>query len=180
MKRPYKSRIGRIQLLILVLSIAVLTGCTGAGRSKVLKPAEAETRFSSLTISEADSSIDIPPHLKTYFHERLSKLLYKKYKFLEGEDLRLTYSFTRYEPGNRFVRFLIGGILAPSAAGVLYVDVKFIDREGTELSTIQVKGTVAGFASTLVAARYAASETAYYTDQNFGKNHCPIPSFLCN
>lgn len=150
--------------LVMVFSFACTTG-----KTFVLKHPEAESRVSSVTLSETTSLISVPEEGKLAFRRKLEELLYGEALFEKGTELKIRYYFVRYDSGNRMTRLLLGGI-EQAGEGSLVVAAEFLDRRENELGAIRVEGKVVrGFmgGDFKHAIEEAAEEVANYTILNF-------------
>lgn len=173
MKAGVKKPSRWMYLSLLITLTATLAGC-GAGKTLVVKPAEARLRVTSVDISEANSTVIVPGGIREEFRNKLAQLLYEKQGeeeavFTRGNDLKVKYRFVQFEKGNQFTRWFLGGI-GNAGEGSLTIEAKYFDANGRELATIQAEGKIgSGFfgGSVNFAVGKAAEEIAKYTKENF-------------
>lgn len=153
---------------VLVVGLILLSGC-GAGRTLVMAPPDARVQVASLEVTEGRSTVPVPDEVKKGFQDKLQELLYKDGGFRKGQDLRLSYRFIQFNPGNQFTRWFWGGI-GNAGEGSLTIEVKYFDGASRELSTIQSEGKIgSGFFGGPfdLAVGKAAEEIADYTTRTF-------------
>jgi len=159
---------GQICLVFILFSLIIyLSGC--AGKTVVLKPLEVKQQFSSVEISEGNSTVNVPADVKQVFLQKLETMIYEEGGFQKGGDLNIKYGFTQYNRGNQFTRWLSGGI-GGAGKGKVMIEAKFINQTDQELATIQVEGEISSgglggdFEYTLFQC---AKAIAIYTKRNF-------------
>jgi hypothetical protein len=146
----------------------LLAGC-GAGRTLVMAPPNARVQVASVEVTEGPSTVTVPDDVRLGFQHKLQDLLYRDGPFGKGHDLRLSYRFIQFNPGNQFTRWFSGGI-GNAGEGSLTVEVKYFDGASQELSTIQAEGKIgSGFfgGPFELAVWKAAEEIADYTTRTF-------------
>lgn len=157
-----------VRFLFVGVLLLGLTAC-GAGKTLVLDPShDATFRASSIRIEAESPNVDVPSEAQETFRQELSDKLYKKGGFVQGDALSLRYRFIEYDAGNRFKRWLVGGIGNAGEASIA-VRVAFV-RNGEELSHIQVEGKIGsgmfgGGASN--AVKKAADQAASYALRHY-------------
>ncbi|MES1956564.1 hypothetical protein SAHY_18404 [Salinisphaera hydrothermalis EPR70] len=110
----------------------------------------------------------MPSSVQETFRKELADKLYAKGGFVQGNALSLRYRFIGYDAGNRFKRWLVGGLGNAGEASVA-VRVSFV-RDGQKLSQIQVEGKIGsgafgGGASN--AVKKAADQAASYALRHY-------------
>ena len=149
-------------LLILFCSLS-LVGC-GAGRLTVLDPLECDEVALKIKIQRTKDTVKTNPERVEEFESLLRKELRNK-GAIEGSDITLSYRFVQVNEGNRFGRWLTGGI-GNLGEGSLTIEVKYINRQGREIGRIMSEGKIGsglwggGFSNAL---EKAAEEIAQYT-----------------
>lgn len=104
-----------------------------------------------LDVVEGDSPVEVPEDIRKVFAERLNQLLPGRELFKRG--LKIKYRFVQYDPGNRFLRWLWGGI-GGIGMGLITVEAMYLDGADQELATIKAEGMVGdSFSGTVSAAR---------------------------
>lgn len=59
----------------------------------------------------------------------------------EEDDLTISYRFIQFDQGNKFSRWLLGG-LGNAGEGSVTIESKFFNREGKEIGKIQTEGKI--------------------------------------
>ncbi len=127
---------------LLLMANLALIGC-GATKTMVLEPLEYQKEVKKITLKQEKNTIMIDPSVEKAFQEYLHDQLFKKAEFIEGDDIILQYRFLQMNEGNRFARWMTGGI-GNCGEGSTTVEVKFIDntQNGKEIGKIQVEGKI--------------------------------------
>ncbi len=134
-----------------------------------LKPLEVKQQFSSVEISEGNSTVNVPADTKQVFRQKLEEFVYEEGGFQKGRGLVIKYGFIQYNPGSQFKRWLWGG-LGGAGKGTLAVEAKFINQADQELAAIKVEGEISGGAlggDFEYAIFQCAKAIAKYAKQNF-------------
>lgn len=119
--------------------------------SSAVKPIETSLMVPPLEVVEGDSPVEVPEDIRKVFAERLNQLLPGRELFKRG--LKIKYRFVLYDPGNRFLRWLWGGI-GGIGMGLITVEAMYLDGADQELATIKAEGMVGdSFSGTVSAAR---------------------------
>lgn len=138
------------QLLFIIPSLVLainLTGCGGGGKLLVLNPpTERVACKKTYRLVRMMSTVDVSEELLMQFEQELRTALTEE-QLSKGDDLIMEYRFLEFEPGNRFVRCLSGGLsLVPyvpsfgdAGGGEMTVEVVFKNKQGKELSKIQAR-----------------------------------------
>ncbi|MBI2352424.1 MAG: DUF4410 domain-containing protein [Deltaproteobacteria bacterium] len=146
----------------------ILTGC-GAGRAMVMKPPDSKIRVASVEAVEGNSPVSVSADVKRAFVDKLKEYLYAGETFRPGSDLRISYRFIQYDPGNQFTRWFWGGV-GNAGEGSLTVEARYLDAANKELATIQAEGRIgSGFfgGDFSFAVDKAAEKIADFTITNF-------------
>ncbi len=154
--------------IVLVGLGLVLSGC-GAGKTLVLKPAEANVKVFSVEVMEGASTVALPEDAHKAFRQYLENALYSEAAFQRGPGLKISYRFIQYDPGSQAARWVSGGI-GNAGEGSVTVEAKYLRPSGEELATIQAEGKIgSGFfgGSFDLAMQKAAEKIGEYTKQNF-------------
>jgi hypothetical protein len=136
----------------------------------VLKPTDIKQHFSSVEITEGNSTVNVPADAKNVFSQKLEKFVYEERGFQKGNELKLKYRFIQFNPGSQFARYMWGGLGSSGKGPLLTVEGKFFDRTDQELATIQSEGEISSsvFGESFdFAIEKCAKEIAEYTKQNF-------------
>ncbi len=160
-------------VVLFALLPALLLAACGTGRTIVLDPAdrtEIET-YHAAAIRHAEDTVEVPEKVLDAFDTELHKAFFgEEAVFEDGEDgLRVEYRFLQFDPGNRFSRWLFGGIGNAGEATML-AEVRFLKPGGAEMARIQVEGRIgSGFfgGATDSALEKAAEEAAAYARAHF-------------
>lgn len=146
-----------------------LLGCSSSS-TMVLHPNKqlATANYQNYMIKEVVIANNVPQKQRAYFQQKLQSLITKK-GFHQGKDLTLKYSFLTYNEGNRFSRYMLGG-LGGAGKGELVVKVEYYNRRGKKVGEIQSKGELGAgvfggsFQGTLDKV---AEEISEYTLKNY-------------
>lgn len=149
--------------LAILLNICLL-GCGGIRETKVLKAYDIHKDYPSLTISEGNSKVHVPPEIKDLFKVNLNNLLIEKGKFKHGTDLNIVYSYIRFHPGNQSAHHLITGGMGE---GSITINVIYVDNTGNEISSIQASGKISLGYPINLTIEDCAKQIALYTEENF-------------
>lgn len=153
-----------IVVFLTILINICLYGCGGIGRTTILKPYNINTGYSSLTISEGNSTVYVPSEIKELFKGTLNNLLIEEGKFKHGTGLKIIYSYIQFNQGNQAARYISAGGMGE---GSITVNVKYIDPSGNEISNIQTEGKINIGFSINVAIEECAKQVALYTEEKF-------------
>lgn len=152
----------------LVALVILAAGCA----SSSLMVSQAPTKkvvVSSVHVVPGDSTVTIDPNIAQAFESQLRQNLYagEKGKFVDGDELTISYRFIQINEGSRAARYFAGGFGA--GKGSMTVEVTF-SKGGVELSKINVGGEISAgvFGGSFDSAvKKAAEEAANYTLNNF-------------
>ena len=111
----------------------------------------------------------MPQNIRNNFKLMLNDELFDKDGFAKGSDIKLTFAFIHYVPGNRAARYALGGI-GGVGEGVMKIQVTFEDASGRQIAEIMSEGKIkAGFTGGSIdkALKRAAEEIAEYAKSNF-------------
>lgn len=154
-------------VLMLIILAATTSSCGFMDvEHKQLQQPETVYRAASLSIVELADSVR--PAEESVFEKNLSELLLKAgFEFNQPSDLTISYTFTTYEPGNRFLRWLTAGI---SGSGTLEIAVEYQDSDGQSIAktstNIVIKGGKFG-GDFKTAIKTAAEKIAEHTVSHF-------------
>ena len=156
----------KINTLLALVTIAILSGC---GTARIIVTDHPEKRYSSsnITIQRSDSTVQVPDEMVSHFDSALRKELMTS--FTTGKDLTVEYRFVSFQQGDRFKRYLAGGI-GNWGEGNLIIEAKYIDSEGAQIAKVQTDAKIdSGFfgGSIKSALEKAAKELSDYTISNF-------------
>lgn len=154
--------------LLIVLMVLSLVAC-GTAQTVVIEPPATDSTFASVSIIENQPAVEVPPEVKKLFEQELMTGLFEKGSFTPGNDMKLMYTFTGQNSGNRFARWFWGGI-GNYGKGSITIDVSYVGSSGNQIAKTQVEGQIlAGFlgGSFDEAVKKAAQDIANYTVTNF-------------
>jgi hypothetical protein len=123
----------------------------------------------STQVVAGDSTVTVSPEIAKLFETELRKDLYQgdKNRFIDGDDLTLSYRFLQLSKGSQAARYFVGfGV----GKGSLTIEITYKSKDGAELSKVNVGGEIsAGFfgGDFDLAVKKAAEEAANYTFNNF-------------
>lgn len=152
---------------IIVFALA-LSACSSGSTTVVKAPTEKFTG-ASIVVVEQRTEAPVTQNIRNNFKLMLNDKLYEKDGFAKGGDLKLTFAFIRYEPGNRAARYALGG-LGGVGEGVMKIQVTFENASGRKIAEIVSEGKIkAGLAGGSIdkALDRAAEEIAEYAKSNF-------------
>lgn len=152
---------------IIVFALA-LSACSSGSTTVVKAPAEKFTA-ASVVVVEQNTEAPVPQNIRNNFKLMLNDKLYEKDGFAKGSDIKLTFAFIRYEPGNRGARYALGG-LGGVGVGIMQIQVTFEDASGRRIAEIMSEGKIkAGLAGGSIdkALDRVAEEIAEYAKSNF-------------
>jgi hypothetical protein len=148
----------------------VLAAC-GSSRTTILDDLNTPHAISSYKLVESRSTTDAPQEAKQLFHKDIVTGLSER-GYTRGDDLTIEYRFIQFNAGNRFTRWMWGG-LGNAGEGEITAEVLFKDHCGKTLSKIHVGGRIdSGFfgGSFECAIRNAAQEVVTYVEKAFPKS----------
>lgn len=154
---------------LLIVVLAVVTGCGTSGRTIILTAPDTKTVSPSIEVREGKSTAAVPADVKAAFVKYLDWALYEKRKFSKGNGLTLVFRFIQFNPGNRFIRWLSSGL---GGHGTIAVEAKFYDGRKKLLANIQVHTSIRGGGfggSVTTLGESAADDLAKYVIKTFGK-----------
>ena len=130
-------------LICMLLGVSV--GC-GSGRTMVLDVPNQKVEAGAVEIVRGESTVDVPEETLILFEEELRKNLYEakdgeEAPFVEGSDLKLEYCFIQYNKGDKFARYMWGGI-GNAGEGTMTVQVRYLDSSDQEIAKIQSEGKI--------------------------------------
>lgn len=148
--------------------IALLSGCTGSGTTIALD-APTQTRLAkTYSLVEGKSIVQRDETIKKQFEYEVSEK-FAESGMMPGNDLIIEYRFIQFDEGNRFVRYLVGG-LTNAGEGAMTIEIVFKNKNKEVLNKIQVGGRItAGLfgGSFDYAVEEAANQVVKYTVTNF-------------
>ena len=131
--------------IIPVLSVITMMVCLqGCGTSKiiVINPiAHSERIQKTVALKPGNHTVSVDKESLDIFEEVVGTNLYKGKRFAKGDDTVVAYRFIQFDKGNRFKRYLLGGI-GNSGEGSLTVECRFINKDGQEIGKTQIEGKI--------------------------------------
>ncbi|MBN1958526.1 MAG: hypothetical protein JXQ81_06530 [Desulfuromonadales bacterium] len=77
-------------------------------------------------MTEGVSTVKVPGEVKIAFHDKLAHFLYEEEgAFERGPELKITYRFIQYNPGNQFTRWF-WGCIGNAGEGTMTVEAKYL------------------------------------------------------
>ena len=140
MLQPYSTLKTAGKLAGLIFLSLVLASC-GTTRTTVMKSPAEKLAVSSVEFVEQTSSVEVPSEVRDNFAVVLNDRLFDKDGFAKGSELKLTYTFTQFDPGNMVTRRILGGY-GNWGKGSVIVVVRFHDAAGREIATIQAEDVI--------------------------------------
>ncbi len=151
--------------LLFVIGIGILTSC-GTAKTIVYDPVVIPGHVNQVQIARGSDTVPVSENIKSIFEKQLKKNLYADGIIQSGPGgISLQYRFIQYSEGNRFARYMLGGIGNTGEAS-LTVEVIYFGCDGTELGKIHTEGKISSGAfggSSDEAIKKAAEEIAHYT-----------------
>ncbi len=151
--------------IILICVATLFVSACGAGTTTIIDAYNGpQMNLETASIVSADTMVDVPDELQKFFKEAMDEQFFEKGLFTRGTGLKVEYTFTQFEAGNRFSRYMLGGIGNAGEAS-LTVKVEFFDSDGNKLSAINVGGKIGSGmfgGSVKEAMTKAAKEAAEY------------------
>ncbi|MEO1404971.1 MAG: DUF4410 domain-containing protein [Pseudomonadota bacterium] len=138
-----------------------------SGSTTVLEPAQSDFRAETITVRQAEDTVEVDQAVSEEYGVKLAEYLYEEGVFSEGGDITVEYRFIQMEEGSRALRYVVG--LGAGKASMTIESV-FLDQEGNELAKIQSGGEISGglFGGGLnEAVAKAAKETADFAIDRF-------------
>ena len=152
---------------LIVIAVA-LSACAG-GKTTVMKPPTEKFTVASVEVVEQTTTVEVPAEVRNDFQILLNDKLFDKDGFAKGNELKLTYTFVQFEPGNRATRYVLGG-WGSMGKGYITILARFHDASDREIATIRAKSEIdtrVMGGSLNSALKKAAEEIAQYTKSNF-------------
>jgi hypothetical protein len=141
-----------------------LSGCSGAGRTEILRPSEGNVRYSSAIISEEGSHVSVPAEVKKDFRLAFSRYLFDRGPFVHGPDLRIVYAITDYRLTEKGISS--DGKNTPGAESIT-AEVRFINFVEKDIGSIRSHWDSGKSGSVDKAVKECARQVASYTEQHF-------------
>jgi hypothetical protein len=153
---------GMVGLTIWVL--LSLCGCSGTGRIEILRPSEANVRYSSAIVAEDGSHVSVPGEVKKDFRLALTRNLFERGPFGHGPGLRIVYAITDYHLAEKG-----SSPDGKKASGTesITAEVRFINFVDKEIGSIRANWESGESGSVDKAVMECAKHVASYTKQNF-------------
>ena len=154
-----------------VLIILILTGC-GTARTLVMEPVQSTTKYTHVMLVADNPTVEVPDDVTETLEETINKGLYEEGPFVNGDDLRIHYTFISHDPGNQFERWFWGGI-GNAGEGSVTILVTYMDESGNEIAKTQVEGRIgSGFfgGSINEAIKKAGQDIVEFTINQFSPN----------
>ena len=155
-----------IRRLVLAAAVVWVAGCSNTSSLKELRVARTDVRVATMTVAEEPSTA-LDPQLTKVFGERLSKKL--RQHFVEGHEITAHYKVVTFNPGSRFMRYMVG---MGAGKGTASIRVNFVDGAGQSIGVIDVEGNIVMGTfggSSKIAIEEAADEAAEYAIKSFAK-----------
>ena len=142
----------------------LMCGCSGTGRTVILRPSESNVRYSSVLVTEDGSNRFVLHEVSRDFRMAMETYLYNRGPFVHGPELRIVYRITGYPFSGKVVssegKEMIG-------TGSVTAEVKFYNFVGQEIASIRAEGDARDAGHTNRAIRECARQVASFTKQHF-------------
>lgn len=156
--------------LIITVFALLLCAC-GASKNVVVQVPVNSTKYATISVVKGDSTVTVEDDDTLYFREKLMEYLGENFTPGEQQPLILTYRFIGFERGNRFKRYLSGGI-GNWGEGGLVIQTTFNDIDGNELAVVNTDAEIgSGFFGGDIQSAFkkAAKKIAEFTALNFAQ-----------
>jgi hypothetical protein len=153
-------------LPILLSGVFILASC-GTARTMISEPVIIPERIEtkSVAIVRGKDTVAVSDSVKTTFEKQLCRKLFFDGLVQRGSDITLEYRFIQYNEGNRFARYMLGGIGNTGEASLM-MEVTYLDSNHQVLGKIMTEGRITSGlfgGSSDNAVEKAADEVASYT-----------------
>jgi hypothetical protein len=146
---------------------AILVSC-GSARTIIYDPVvipDTMISMNQVEIFNRSNTVFVPEEVQALFEKKLKKSLYCDGRIQCGPGVSLEYRFIQFNPGNRFSRYMLGGIGNTGEAS-LQIEVTYVGSDGSEFGKVQTEGKInSGLfgGSSDNAVERAAEEVGNYT-----------------
>ncbi len=152
--------------LLSALGISILTSC-GTAKTIVYNPVVIPScvAINQVQITCGTNTVPISESVISLFEQQLRKKLYGDNKIVCGPEITLQYRFIQFDEGNRFARYMMGGIGNTGEASLM-IEVTYFGPDGMEFGKIHTEGKISSGlfgGSSDNAISKAAAEVANYT-----------------
>ena len=141
-----------------------LCGCSGTERTEILRPSEANVRYSSAMVAEEGSHVSVPGEVTKDFRLALSRYLYERGSFGHGPELRIVYAITDYHLTEKGISPDGKKVAATES---ITAEVRFINFVEKEIGSIRTHWESGESGSVDKAVKECARQVASYTKRNF-------------
>lgn len=154
--------LGMVGMTIWVLLL--LCGCSGTGRIEIVRPSEANVRYSSAMLEEEGSHESVPSEVRKDFRLALTRNLFNRGPFGHGPGLRIVYAITDYHLTEKGIS---PDGKKTSGTESITAEVRFINFVDKEIGSIRTHWESGKSGSVDKAVKECAKHVASYTKQNF-------------
>ena len=142
----------------------LMCGCSGTGRTVILRPSESNVRYSSVLVTEDGSNRFVPPEVSRDFRMAIETYLYNGGPFVHGPEMRIVCRITGYPSAGEVVssegKEAIG-------TGSVTAEGKFYNFVEQEIKSIRAEGDARDAGHINRAIKECTRQVASFTKQNF-------------
>ena len=151
-------------IVLTIWFILLFCGCSGPGRTEILRPSESNARYSSVLVTHDGSDPIAPPEVSRYFQTTLETYLYDRSPFVRGPGLRIVYRISKYPSAGEMVS---SEGKKESGMGSVTVKVMFYNFVEKEIASVRAEGDIRNADRIDRAVKECARQVALYVNQNF-------------
>jgi hypothetical protein len=142
----------------------LMCGCSGTGRTVILRPPESNVRYSSVLVTEDGSNRFVLPEVSRDFRTALETYLCDRGPFVRGPELRIVYRITGYPSSGEVFSFDRKETIG---TGLVTAEVKFYNFVEQEIASIRAEGDARDAGRIDMAIKECARQVASFIKQNF-------------
>lgn len=151
-------------IVLTIWFILSFCGCSGTGRTEILRPSKSNARYSSVLVTHDGSDPIAPPEVSRYFHTTLETYLYDRSSFVRGPGLRIVYRISEYPSQGEMIS---SEGKKESGMGSVTAEVTFYNFVEKEIASVRAEGDIRNADRIDRAVKECARQVALYVNQNF-------------
>jgi hypothetical protein len=151
-------------IMLTIWFFLLFCGCSGEGRTVILRPSEPNVRYSSVLVTQDGSDPFVPPEVSRYFRTTLETYLYDRNSFVHGPGLRIVYRITAYPSAGEMVS---SEGKKESGMGPVTAEVTFYNFVEKEIASVRAEGDIRDVDRIDKAVKECARQVALYVNRNF-------------
>ena len=151
-------------IVLMIWFFLFFCGCSGKGRTVILRPSESNVRYSSVLVTQDGSDPFVPPEVSRHFRTTLETYLYDRSSFVRGPGLRIVYRITAYPSAGEMVSS--EGKQEPGM-GPVTAEVTFYNFVEKEIASVRAEGDIRDADRIDKAVKECARQVALYVSRNF-------------